>query len=111
VEDRVTKIQQQEETVELRRLGLEMTMELQTKRFEEQVMQLRFERERLDQWEQRVKGRDQQEGTEKRPTRNKSAQSKKRKSIGGTGKGDGKRELRDRSQIVENKENINMFVN
>ena len=53
----MTKIQQQEETVELRRLGLEMTMELQTKRFEEQVMQLRFERERLDQWEQRVKGR------------------------------------------------------
>jgi hypothetical protein len=57
VEDRVTKVQQQEETVELRRLGLEMTMELQRKRFEEQLMQLRFERERLDQWEQRVKGR------------------------------------------------------
>ena len=56
-EDRVTKIQQQEETVELRRLGLEMTTQLQTKRFEEQLMQLRFERERLDQWEQRVKGR------------------------------------------------------
>jgi len=75
-------------------------------------MQLRFERERLDQWEQRVKGRGQQEIAEKRP-RNKSAEgwSKKRKSIGGTSKGDGKRELRDRSQIVENKENINMFVN
>ena len=57
VEDRVTKIQQQEETVELRRLSLEMTMELHRKRFEEQLMQLRFERERLDQWEQRVKGR------------------------------------------------------
>ena len=56
----------------MRRLGLEMTLQLQTKRFEEQLMQLRFERERLDQWEQRVKGRGQQEIVEKRP-RNKSA--------------------------------------
>lgn len=88
-----------------------MTLQLQTKRFEEQLMQLRFERDRLDQWEQRVQGRGQQEGTERQPTRNKSAQSKKRKSMGVTGKGEGKRELRDRSQIVENKENINMFVN
>lgn len=68
----MTKIQQQEETVELRRLGLEMTLQLQTKRFEEQLMQLRFERERLDQWEQRMKGRGQQEIAERRP-RNKSA--------------------------------------
>jgi hypothetical protein len=35
-------------------------------------MQLRFERERLDQWEQRMKGRGQQEIAERRP-RNKSA--------------------------------------
>ena len=49
---------------------------------------------------------------EKRP-RNKSAQggSKKRKSIGGAIKCDGKNLLRDQSHIVENKENINMLVN
>jgi len=69
------RLQDNENKVELKILGLELSEELWRKKCEEQKRELAKERKRLDAWEERLSLKERQDN----PTRTKSAQPRKRR--------------------------------